>query len=143
MEKNLESIKSLNQLLQGEYMAVDAFNVFISKIEEEKVKKTFQQVQDNHRNNIKTLAKYIQNIGGQPDENLGLKGNMADMKINIELGSKADTSQVVKKAIEGETQGINMAEKVLRGNLDDKSRDIAGEILHKDRDALDKLRTLM
>lgn len=143
MDKDVKSIKSLNQLLQGEYMAVDAFNVFISKVEEEKVKKTFQQVQDNHRNNIKTLAKFIQDMGGQPDENIGLKGNMADMKINIELGSKADTSRVVKKAIEGETQGINMAEKVLRGNLEDKSRDIAGEILHKDRSALDKLRTLM
>ncbi|MGF7058744.1 DUF2383 domain-containing protein [Brassicibacter mesophilus] len=143
MDKDVKPIKSLNQLLQGEYMAVDAFNVFISKVEEEKVKKTFQQVQDNHRNNIKTLAKFIQDMGGQPDENIGLKGNMADMKINIELGSKADTSRVVKKAIEGETQGINMAEKVLRGNLEDKSRDIAGEILHKDRSALDKLRTLM
>ncbi len=143
MDKKAESIKSLNQLLQGEYMAVDAFNIFISKIEEDEVKKTFQQVQDNHRDNIKTLANFIQNMGGQPDENLGLKGNMADMKINIEIGSKADTSRVVKKAIEGETQGINMAEKVLRGNLDDRSRDIAGEILHKDRSALDKLRSLM
>ena len=143
MKKSSESLKSLNQLLQGEYMAVDAFNVFISKIEEEKVKKTFQQVQDNHRDNRQTLANYIQNMGGQPDENLGLKGNLAYMKINMELGSKTDASCVVKKAIEGETQGINMAEKVLRGNLDDKSRDIAGEILHKDRSALDRLKTLM
>lgn len=143
MNNNIESIKPLNQLLQGEYMAVEAFNLFISNIEDEKVKTTFQEIQDNHRNNIKTLANYIQNIGGQPHENLGLKGTYADIKMNFQLDKNEDTSYVIKKAIEGEVQGLNMAEKVLRGKLDNKSRDIAGEILHKDRNTLDKLRTLM
>jgi hypothetical protein len=35
-----------------------------------------------------------------------------------------------------------MAEKVLRGSLDNKSRDIAGEILHRDRRAIDELNSL-
>jgi len=36
-----------------------------------------------------------------------------------------------------------MAEKVLRGELDDKSRDIAGEILHKDRKSIEELKNLL
>jgi hypothetical protein len=44
---------------------------------------------------------------------------------------------------EGETRGVNMAEKVLRGTLDSKSRDLAGEILHKDRSSIDKLNRLL
>jgi hypothetical protein len=68
---------------------------------------------------------------------------MGDVKINMELGSNADTVEIIKKAVEGETQGVNMAEKVLRGDLDDKSRDIAGEILHKDRSSIDKLNSLL
>lgn len=142
MNKNTESIDSLNQLLQGEYMAVEAFNTFISKVEDEETKETFQKVQDNHRENINTLAKYIQNIGGKPEENLGLKGKMAEIKINMDLGLNPGASNIANKAIEGETKGINMAEKVLRGNLDDKSRDMAGEILHRDRRTLDRLKTL-
>lgn len=139
---NKETIKSLNQLLQGEHMAVEAFNVFISKTDDSKIKKAFQKIQDNHRENIKILSNYIQNIGGQPEEILGLKGKMADIKMNIDLGKEPEVKDLVEKAIEGETLGINMAEKVLRGELDDKSRDVAGEILHRDRRNLEKLKKL-
>ncbi|MGI5876227.1 MAG: DUF2383 domain-containing protein [Dethiobacteria bacterium] len=140
---NKETIKSLNKLLQGEYMAVESFNIFISKVEDDNVKKTFQEIQKQHRENIDTLANYIQNIGGRPQENLGMKGMMADIKVNMEFGLKTDTAEIITKAVEGETRGVNMAEKVLRGNLDNKSRDIAGEILHKDRSSIDKLNSLM
>jgi len=36
-----------------------------------------------------------------------------------------------------------MAEKVLRGNLDDKSRNVAGEILQNDRKSIDMLKGLI
>ncbi|MBU5677617.1 PA2169 family four-helix-bundle protein [Alkaliphilus sp. MSJ-5] len=143
MSKNSETIKSLNQLLQGEYMAVESFNNFMSKLEDDNMKNSLKEVQKQHRENINTLASYIQDIGGQPHENLGMKGKMAEIKINMDLGLKVDTSEVIAKAIEGETQGVNMAEKVLRGNLDDKSRDIAGEILKNDRRSIEKLKNLM
>lgn len=138
-----ERIESLNQLLQGEYMAVESFNNFIAKTEDEKVKACFQEVQTQHRKNIEKLANYIQEIGGKPEENLGMKGKMADMKINMELSSKASTAEIIEKAIEGETKGVNAAEKVLRGELDDKSRSIAGEILENDRRSIEKLKSLM
>lgn len=140
---NQETIQSLNRLLQGEYMAVESFNNFISKLADENVKQTFQEVQKQHRENIGKLAGYIQEIGGRPEENLGMKGFMGDMKINMDLGSDATTAEIIAKAIEGETPGVNMAEKVLRGNLDEKSRDIAGEILHKDRKSIDMLKSLL
>lgn len=139
MADNKETIKSLNKFLQGEYMAVESFNNFISKLEDENVKQTFKEVQKQHRENIDKLASYIQDIGGCPEENLGMKGFMGNIKINMDLGSEADTAEIVKKAVEGEIQGINMTEKVLRGTLDDKSRDVVGEILHKDRSLIDKL----
>ena len=139
MTDNNETVKSLNELLQGEYMAIEGFNNFISKTEDEDIKNCLKEVQDQHRDNIDKLASYIQDIGGQPHENLGLKGKMADMKLNMDLGSNSDSSDIIKKAIEGETKGVNMAEKVLRGNLDDKSRGLAGEILEQDRNSINKL----
>lgn len=143
MTDNKETIKSLNQLLQGEYMAVESFNNFISKLEDETVKQTFKEVQKQHRENIDKLASYIQDIGGRAEENLGMKGIMGDIKINMDLGSDADKAEIIEKAIEGETKGVNMAEKVLRGNLDEKSRDIAGEILHMDRKSNEKIKSLL
>lgn len=142
MAKNSETIKSLNELLQGEYMAVESFNNFIFKIEDEKVKDVFQDIQTQHRDNINLLAEYIQNLNGKPEENLGLKGKMADFKLNMELDYK-DTNMVIEKAIEGETQGVNMAEKVLRGNLDEESRGVTEKILDNDRKSIDKLKKLV
>lgn len=143
MSNNSETIKALNELLQGEYMAVDSFNNFISRLEDENAKKTFQEVQKQHRENIDKLARYIQSIGGQPDENLGMKGTMGEMMLNMKLGPETDSDEIIEKAIEGETKGVNMAEKVLRGDLDDRSRDIAGEILEKDRKSIEKLKKLL
>jgi len=130
MNKKIE--EALISLLQGEYMALDSFNVFISKLENQENKGVFQEIQKGHRENIAILSQYIQNIGGMPDENLGLKGNMAELKLKIETHKK-DDDYIINKALEGQKKGINMAEKVLRGNLDDKSRDIVGEILHRER----------
>lgn len=142
MEQRHETIQSLNQLLQGEYMAVESFNNFISRLNDERVKQVFQDVQKHHRENIDKLAGYIQEIGGRPEENLGFKGTMGEVKVNMDLGPDAGTEEIIKKAIEGETKGVNMAEKVLRGDLDERSRDIAGEILHQDRHSIKKLERL-
>lgn len=139
MKEKSEIINSLNELLQGEYMAVESFNNFIAKIQDEKTKSIFKEVQTKHRDNIALLADHIQNIGGQPDENLGLKGKMAELMLNMKLDFK-DTNEVVEKAIEGETQGINMAEKILRGTLDDEARTIAELVLDNDRESINKLK---
>ena len=143
MSDKSKTIKALNELLQGEYMAVESFSNFISRIEDEKIKREVQGIQQQHRSNIEKLAVYIQNMGGQPDENLGFKGKMGDLKVNMDLGFKTDDAEIIKKAIEGETRGVNMAEKILRGNLDDESRDLVGEILQKDRMAIRKLKNLV
>lgn len=141
MNKDSETIKVLNQLLQGEYMAVESFNNFISKVDDENIKVLFQNIQSQHRENINILAQHIQDVGGQPDENLGLKGKIADAMMDVKLKSE-DVDMIIGKAIEGETLGINKAEKILRGNLDDKSRNIAGQILENDRQSIEKLNNI-
>ncbi|HZK00212.1 MAG TPA: DUF2383 domain-containing protein [Tissierellaceae bacterium] len=142
MDRDKDSIKVLNELLQGEYMAVESFNNFISRVEDDRIKNGLQDVQKQHRENIDMLASYIQNIGGKADENLGMKGKMAELKLNLDL-IKSNDEDIIKEAIEGETNGIEMTEKILRGNLDDKSRDLTGEILANDRKSIDKLNSLL
>ena len=142
MADNLEITKSLNEILRGEYMAVESFNNFISRLEDGNVKNCFKDIQKQHRQNIDMLASYIQDIDGQPKENIGIKGAIGEFMINMELGTRTNEYEIIEKAIEGETKGINMAEKVLRGNLDDKSRDFVGEILQNDRKSIEKLKKL-
>lgn len=143
MKENNETKKVLNELLQGEYMAVESFNVFISRIDDENIKEKLMEIQKEHRNNIEKLSNYILESGDKPEENLGMKGKMGEMMLNMGLGSESDANEVIKKAIEGETKGINKVEKILRGKLDDKSRDLTGEILKNDRESIERLKNLL
>ena len=143
MKDNKETIKVLNQLLQGEYMALESFNLFISRVNDDNIINGLKDVQKEHRNNIETLSNYILDIGGKPEENTGMKGKMGEMMLNNQLGSTSHVNEVIEKAIDGETKGINKTEKILRGNLDDKSRELTGQILENDRQSIDKLRNLL
>ena len=143
MKDNKETIKVLNQLLQGEYMALESFNLFISRMDDENIKDELLQIQKEHRNNIETLSNYILDVGGKPEENTGMKGKMGDMMLSNQLGPTSDANEVIEKAIDGETKGINKTEKILRGNLDDDSRRLVGQILDNDRNSIDKLRNIL
>ena len=143
MKDNKETIKVLNQLLQGEYMALESFNLFISRMDDKNIKDELLQIQKEHRNNIESLSNYILDIGGKPEENIGMMGRMGGMMLRNQLGHSSDANEVIEKAIDGEIKGISKTEKILRGNLDDDSRKLTGGILENDRDTIDKLRNLL
>lgn len=143
MKDNKETVSVLNELLQGEYMALESFNLFISRMDDETMKNQLMEVQKQHRNNIEQLSNYILDIGGKPEENTGMKGKMGEMMLSSQLGSSSDAKEVIEKAIEGETKGISKTEKILRGKLDDESRTLAGQILENDRESIDKLKRLL
>ena len=143
MKDNKETIKVLNQLLQGEYMALESFNLFISRMDDKNIKDELLQIQKEHRNNIESLSNYILDIGGKPEENIGMMGRMGGMMLRNQLGHSSDANEVIEKAIDGEIKGISKTEKILRGNLDDDSRKLTGGILENDRSTIDKLRNLL
>ncbi len=139
---NKKELSSLNKLLQGEHMAIEAFNTYIDKLEFSSDKKVFEEVQNQHRENMSTISNFIQDAGHKPNEKLGLKGTYGEAMVNMQIRDGTSRSTIISKAIEGETKGINMAEKATRGTLDDSSRHLIGDILEQDRMSLDKIRNL-
>ena len=67
---------------------------------------------------------------------------MSELMLNMKLNYK-DSNEVLEKAIEGETQGINMAEKLLRGTLNDEARTITELVLDNDRQSINKLKSIL
>ncbi len=136
------TVEVLNNLLQGENMAVDSLNTFINKVGDENIKRTLQEVQSQHRENMSVLAKRIQDLGYEPREKLGLKGAMADLMINMDLIGEGGIA-ILNKVIEGENKGISrMADEISRSNLDSESKKIANQVLEEDRSSLAKMRRL-
>lgn len=140
--QNKNTVKALNQLLQGEHMAVEVFEKFIDKTDTQSVRRTFMEAQKTHRENINRLDRHISELGEKPKHGVGVMGKIGEFKLNVELIGKKDSSQLIEKAIEGVYKGINMAEKITRGELDNSSRLLVGKILKKDRSNLIKLQNL-
>lgn len=134
---NKKSINTLNQLLQGEQMGVDSFNVIIDKIHDKDMKESFQAMQEDYREHSSQLAKRIQDLGGQPNEKLGFKGVMADSMLNINLTINDDDSNILDKAIMGVGKGVEMATEIAKGDLDTESERLVRRILDEDRRHLD------
>lgn len=134
--------KELNTVLKGEQMAVEAYEKFISAVDNDNIKGTFQQIQMNHKENASQLAKRIQDIGEIPEYGTGASGVFANMMLGMETNGKSSVD-ILKRAYDGEDKGIAAAEEVVRGDLDDTSMELVKKILSCDHDHLKSMLHLM
>lgn len=142
MSKEHKKIDVLNAFLQGENMALGSFNIFIEKVKDENIKKVFEEIQNQHKENIANLTSYMLDSGYGPKEKLGLKGIIADIMTNMHLAGEKDI-EILNEAIEGEDKGINMAEDISNIDLDDDSRKVVNQILEENRSILARLKRLV
>ena len=140
MEKT--SVKELNTFLKGEYMAVDGYQGYIDKVEDEKIKGELEKIKQDHEKHTERISQQIEKLGGQPIQGVGMMGKMAEMVSGVKNMTKDDTNSILEAAYHGEGQGIKMAEEVIKGDLDEKSNQMISEILDTDREHLDTLESL-
>ncbi len=128
MEK--ETIKQLNQFLQGNYMAIHTYDKYIQRIDDESIKKTLQTIQQNHKKHAAMIAERIQNLGGIPAHDVSFSGKVAEW-IGTMKGT-FETKDILKDAIAGEKRGIEKSKQLLDGSLDSKSFILVTHILNED-----------
>ncbi|OIJ18135.1 rubrerythrin family protein [Anaerobacillus alkalidiazotrophicus] len=124
-------IKELNEFLKGQYMGIHSYEHYIQKLEDSKIKKEFQQIQQEHKIHAMKVAKRIQNLGGKPVDDEGFVGSIQGFINQLNL---PDTPEgLIKGALKGEDFGIQMSEEIVKSDLDDESRELIEEILDRDR----------
>lgn len=129
-------VNELNTVLKGEHMAIESYDRFIHAVEDDFVKEEFSKILDDHKRHVKLLEDRIKDLGGEPKEDLGIAGIMANVKMAMKnLGSKKPVD-VVKQAYDGEDKGIAMVEEIIKGDLDDESAKLMHDILSKEHDHL-------
>lgn len=134
-------IKELNTFLEGNYMAIHAYEKYIHHIDDVKIKQVFQEIQQNHKQHATMIAERIQNLGGIPVDDVGLMGNIAEL-LNSLKGSTKDPAHILKDALVGEHRGIEKSKELLNDDLDPESLTLVKHILDADEqhvDLLDKL----
>src|SRR5690625_3850715 len=85
-------VKELNTFLEGNYMAIQTYDKYINHVEDVRLKKILQEIQQDHKKHAMVIAERIQNLGGMPAKDAGLKGNMAQMMKNLQGTTKDDPS---------------------------------------------------
>jgi bacterioferritin len=135
-------IEELNTLLRGTYMGIRAFEHYIQKVESNDLKRNFQEMQQDQKQNAQRIAERIQNLGGIPADDEGISGSMHSfmhkwMIPNNERG-------ILEEAIEGmDKYGVHYSEELVKGDLDQMSQLIVNEIINDNRRQAEQLRHLL
>jgi len=135
------NVKTLNELLKGEHMAIHAYESVMPALNEE-TRKQIGDILKDHKEHAAELAERIISLGGIPDESTGMVGMMSQAKLKAESKIR-DEKSMIRKLYDGEDQGIAAVEKVIKGDLDSTSRELADKILRTDHDHLKKLQQLL
>ncbi|SDK12956.1 DUF2383 domain-containing protein [Natronincola ferrireducens] len=136
------NIKTLNELLQGEHMAIESYETTLAKIEDQQTREEISNILRDHKQHAIEITDHIISLGGTPKESTGMVGIMAQTKLKAEGVFRSEKS-MLKKLYDGEDQGIAMVEKIIQGDLDATSLEMVEKILRTDHDHLKKLKEMI
>ena len=135
-------IKELNTFLEGNYMAIHAYERYIHHVDESDIKQTLQKIQQDHKEHAMLVAERIQNLGGIPVDDVGMMGSVVEL-MNKLKGSNKDLAPILKDALLGEHRGIEKSKEILNGDLDPESLELVKDILNHDQKHIDLLDELI
>lgn len=138
---NHKIIKELNTFLEGNYMAIHAYENYIHHINDESLKQVLQSIQQDHKQHATMIAERIQNLGGISVDDVGIMGNIVEM-INKIKGTNEKIS-ILKDARVGEQRGIKKSKALLEGDLDPESLAIVKQILNEDEKHVELIDSLL
>lgn len=131
-------VKELNAYLKGEYMAIKAYDGFMERTKDVDMKKKLQSIQGDHKQHAAKVSQRIIGLGGRPVKGPGIMGIMSDLK-NLVKRNSDKTWDILEDAGKGEYRGVQMAEEIVKGDLDAESLSMIKDILEEDRGHVGKL----
>lgn len=134
-------IKELNAYLKAEYTAIHAYENYIHHAEDESIKKQLQQIQQEHKMHAAIIAERIQDLGGKAVNDNGIMMSIQEGVMNIIV--RDQKKDMIQQVIKAQNLGIEMTEKIVRGDLDPDSKQLIEMNLNEDRNHLDQLNNLI
>ncbi len=107
-----KSVDTLNELLRGEFSAVETYRQAIEKLGSSSARAQLEDCHRSHEQRVAKLREQVRRLGGQPEEGSGAWGAFARL---FEGGAKAFGERAAIGALEeGEDHGL----KLYRDDLD-------------------------
>jgi bacterioferritin len=135
-------IKPLNKLLQGQYMGIHSYEEFIKNLDDASpLRSRFIKIQKDLKHHAELLSERIQELHGTPATSEGVIGKIEQFISQI-FDHPHGERDILKHAIKGENlYGIKMTENLVRDKLDEKSMSLVHQILNKQREHVDYLKS--
>jgi bacterioferritin len=142
MMENHTVIEELNTLLRGTYMGIRSMEHYIEKVDDVELKRHFQSLQQETKQNAQKLAERIQNLNGVPADSEGITGAMQGYMHRAMLSE--NPKDILEDALKGiDDYGVHYSEEVVKGDLDPESKQIVEEVIDTNRRHADFLRQLL
>ncbi|HJV16109.1 MAG TPA: DUF2383 domain-containing protein [Bacillales bacterium] len=135
-------VEELNTLLRGTYMGIHGFEQYIQKLNNHDLKRNFQQIQQEQKQNAQKIAERIQNLGGVPADNEGISGSMVSFMHKFMVPD--NERKIIEEAVEGlDKYGVDYSAELIKGDLDPSSKQIADETIYDSKRHAEQLRHLL
>lgn len=135
-------IEELNTLLRGTYMGIRSLEHYIQKVNNQDLKRNFQKIQQEQKENAQKIATRIQNLGGVPADDEGISGSMHSYMHKMMLPNHDE--KIIEDAFKGfEKYGVQYSEELVKGDLDPQSKQMVEEIINDSRRHAKELRKLL
>lgn len=137
-----KTIDELNEFLQGEYMGIHAYELYIKQAKDKHVKRELQFIQQDHKLHAIRIAERIQNLGGMAVDDVGVRGHIGEWMLHLK-GVPETPKDIIKGALQGEKMGIAKLKKMTEGDLDGDSLRFVEDLLQEDHRHILKLNALL
>ncbi len=127
-----ETIETLNHLLQGAFIGIDSYNRYLNHVEDYDLRHRLEKQELLHRRIAHELASHIRDLGGEPSDSAGFKGNMANLMNNLHLTGSRSTFEILDMVSDGLKMAIDSLEQAAM-ELDGDSRALVEKHLTQDR----------
>ena len=126
-------VDTLNNLIQLDYDAIDAYEAAIDRLDSAEYKATLKQFRDDHARHTRDLGAVVTELGGKPARQGGAKSMLTRGKVMMAtlMGDGAilqamksnedDTNTAYERAV-GNAKGSASAAAALRAGLEDERR---------------------
>jgi len=135
-------VKELNAYLKGEYMGIHAYEHYIKHTQDPNLKSELQRIQQEHKLHAAKTAERIQNLGGKAVEDNGIRLSMSEVMMNMK-NYPNNNDGIITGVLKGQEMGVNQAEEIVKGDLDQESLQVIKSNLDEDKAHINQLNQLM
>lgn len=143
MKKEVETLDSLQNMINGVAIAIHTYDTFIPAMKDPETKLIFQDIRSGHRRHLDLLTRRVEELGHRPRIQPNLQMWIAEVIMDARTRVGMAPEKMIRWALKGEDMGLTSAEEVVAGDLDEVSQELVDQILIDSADYVNQLAELI